>query len=73
MVSKTKLDCYFPNAQFVIEGYIPPFGTLLFVREDINKSLPKDFEGFFIELNLRKKKSLVCSFYSRHKSNIANH
>ena len=44
MVSETKLDSSFPQAQFRIEGYAPPFrydrdshggGILLFIREDI--------------------------------------
>ena len=32
-----------------------------------------DFEGIFVEINLRKKKWLLCCFYNPHKSNIANH
>ena len=69
MVSETKLNCSIPNAQFIIEGYTPPFrcdrnsngeGILPFAREDIpakiiNKSLSKDFEEFFVEFNLREK------------------
>ena len=40
-------------------------GTILYIREDIparllTTSLPKDFEGCFVELNLRKKKILMC-------------
>ena len=44
MVSKTKLDSSFPQTEFRIEGYTPPFrydmnsragGILLFIREDI--------------------------------------
>ena len=65
LVSEPKLDCFFPNAQFVIEGYAPPFrydrnsyggSVLLFVREEIlvkiiDKSLSKEFEfeGLFVE------------------------
>ena len=33
--------------------------------------LPKDFEGFFVELNLRKKKVLICCSYNPAKSNIS--
>ena len=33
--------------------------------------LPKDFEGFFVELNLRKKKVLICCSYYPAKSNIS--
>ena len=44
MVSENKLDSSFPQAQFRIEGYAPPFrynrnchgsGILLFIREGI--------------------------------------
>ena len=64
MVSETKLDSPFPQAQFTIEGYAPPFrydknsyggGILLFIREDIPKKIIsitpfKDFKGTFVEL-----------------------
>ena len=62
MVSETKLDSSFPQVQFRIEGYAPPFrydrkshggGILLFIREDIitkiiTKTPLKDFEGIFV-------------------------
>ena len=32
-----------------------------------------DFEGIFLEINLRKKEWLLCCSYNPHKSNIANH
>ena len=32
-----------------------------------------DFEAIFAEINLRKKKWLLCCSYNPHKSNIANH
>ena len=53
-------------------------GILLFFREDIPCKIIKtgcdaDFEGIFVEINLRKKKWLLCCFYNPHKSNIANH
>ena len=34
---------------------------------------PDDFEGFFIELNLRKKKYLLSCSYNPHKNLIKNH
>ena len=51
-------------------------GILLILREDIPCKIIKtdydtDFEGIFVEINLRKKKWLFS--YSPHKSNIANH
>ena len=70
MVSETKLDSSFPQAQFKIDGYDPPFRydrnshggrILLFIREDIRtkkfSTTPlKKFEGLFVELNFRIKK-----------------
>ena len=51
MVSETKLDSSFPQTQFRIEGYAPPF------REDIPAKIItitplKDFEGFFCGIKL---------------------
>ena len=87
MVSETKLDSSFPQAQFRMEGYAPPFrydrnshggGILLFIREDIPTKVIsitplKDFEGIFVELNFRKKKVLLCCSYNPHKNLISNH
>ena len=56
----------FLSNQFTITGYAAPIrfdrnsrggGILLYMRKDIparllTTSLPKDFEGFFVELNL---------------------
>ena len=81
MISETKLDSTFPTNQFTIEGYAAQItfdrngrggGIVLYIREDIpprllKTSLPKDFEGFFVELNLRKKKILMCCSYNPAK------
>ena len=73
MISETKLDSSFPNGQFQIHGYSEPYrfdrngnggGILVFIREDIPSKLVESqmkIEGFFIELNLRRKKWLLCS------------
>ena len=50
----------------------------MFLREDISCKVIKtdcdtDFEGIFVNINLRKKKWLLCCFYDPHKSNTANH
>ena len=80
MVSETKLDSSFPQAQFRIEGYAPPFrfdrnshggGILLFIRENIPTKIIsiiplKDFEGIFVELDFRKKKIPLCCSYNPH-------
>ena len=87
MISETKLDSTFPSNQFTIEGYVTRIrfdrngrrgGILSYIREDIpprllTTSLPKDFEGFFVELSLRKKKILKCSSHNPAKSNIPSH
>ena len=52
-------------------------GILFYVREDIPtkllsvESLPT--ECFFVEINLRKRKWLVCCSYNPHKDNINHH
>ena len=87
MISETKIDNSFPISQFTMTGYSIPFrldrtshggGILLFVREDIPCKIIKtdcdaDFQDIFVEINLRKKKWLLCCSYNPHKSNIANH
>ena len=67
MISETKLDSSFPNAQFR-NGYSEPYrldrnengaGILAFIREDIPSKLidsQMKIEWFFVELNLRRKK-----------------
>ena len=85
-ISETKLDDSFPTEQFKIPGYAKPFrldrnevggGIMVFVREDIPakelSSEEKPIEAFFFELNLHKKKWLVCCSYNPHKSNISSH
>ena len=67
MISETKLDSSFPNAQFR-NGYSERYrldrngngaGILAFIREDIPTKLidsQMKIEWFFVELNLRRKK-----------------
>ena len=86
MVSETKLDNSFPVGQFLIDGYDPPIrldrdihggGLMLFVREDIPCKLlyleNKPMEGFYVEINLRKTKWLLCCSYNPSRSNIDFH
>ena len=86
MLLETKVDSSFTNAQFVIEGYAPPFRfdrnchggrILLFITEDIpakmlSATCTNDFKEFFVELNFLEK-FLLCCFYNFHKSNISSH
>ena len=85
-ISEAKLDSTFPSNQFTIEEYVAPVrfdrnvregGIFLYIREDIparlpTTSLPKIFKGFFVKLNLRKKKILMCCSYSSAKNNISS-
>ena len=87
MVSKTKLDASFPQVQFRIKGYAPPFkydrnshgrGILLFIREDIPTKIIsitplKDFEEIFVELYFRKKKIILCCSSNPHENLTSNH
>ena len=87
MISPTKLDSTFSSNQSTIEGYAAPVRCdrnvrrgeiLLCIREDIQArllttSLPKDFEGFFVKLNLLKKKILMCCLHNPARSNISSH
>ena len=86
MISETKLDGSFPEDQFFIAVYHTPFrydrngnggGILLYVREDIPaKVIHCDFpnaEGFFVEINLHKKKWLINCSYNPHKNNVGSH
>ena len=72
MVSETKLDDSFPEAQFLIEGFHSPFrfdqnsnggGIMLYVQEDMpTKLLSHDFPGVenrFVEIKLHKKNGLL--------------
>ena len=86
MISETRTDGSFPKGQFQIKGFSDPFrvdrnthggGILFYAREDIPvkllsvENLPA--ECFFIEINLRKRKWLVCCSYNPHRDNIKEH
>ena len=83
MITETKLDDSFPTTQFKIEEYHTfrldqneyGGGIALYVRDYIpSKFIPmKNSEGFFIELNLRKKKWLLCCTYNPSRSFISDH
>ena len=76
IISKTKLDSSFPNGQFQIHGYSEPY------RLDRNRNsggIPTTLidyqmkiEEFFIELNLRRKKLLLCCSYDPKYSQISH-
>ena len=78
VLTETKIDSSFPNAQFRIDEFSAPFrldrnkfggGVLIYVREDIpckqltKLILPDNIEGIFVEINLRKTKWLLFGRY----------
>ena len=85
MISETKLDPSFPNGQFHIHGFSEPYrfdrngnggGILLYIREDIPSKViltKMTIEGFFVEINLRKKKWVFCCTYNPKTSLISKH
>ena len=71
LITETKLDGTFLNAQFLFPGFYKPFrldsdrkggGVMIYVREDIPSKLfkkhvlPVDIECIFLELHFRKGK-----------------
>ena len=77
-VSETKIDESFPKAQFLCEGYSPPYrrdrclgggGLLMYVNEDIPSRIltphviRDDIEILCVEINLRKQKWLIMGIY----------
>ena len=85
VITETKIDQSFPVCQFFIEGYSPPFrfdcdanggGVIIYINEDIPAKLlkdhaaPKNIEGSFLEINLKKYKWLLFGGYNASKDNI---
>ena len=75
MISETKLDNTFPQALYHLKDFSNPYrldrnpnggGILVYVRDNIPSNLVKldqkleNFEGFFVELELSKKKTNGC-------------
>ena len=78
MTLETKLDPCFRNCQFYIDSFSEPYrfyrngnggGIFLYIREDIPSKLiinKMTIEGFFVEIDLRKKKWVLgCSHNSK--------
>ena len=87
VITESKIDESFPTQQFAIQGFSLPYrcdrnekggGVMIYVREDIPcrelTTLPpsSNFEGIFLEINLRKTKWLVFGGYNNNKLNIDN-
>ena len=86
MILEAKIDNSFPKGQFLIKHFCEPFridrnihgrGILFHVRKDIPVKLlsvePLPAECLFVEINLRKRKWLVCCSYNPGKNTISNH
>ena len=84
LISETKTESSFPTAQFHIDGYSicrrdrneNGGGLLLYIRDDLPLTLLKidpNFEAFYVELNIRKRKSLLCCSYNPNKNLINKH
>ena len=85
MISEARLDSSFPNGQFQIHGHSEPYrfdrngscgGTIAFIRKDIPTKLIDSqikIEGFFTELNLRRKKWLLCCYCNPRYFQISHH
>ena len=76
---ETRTDSSFPTAQFQMDGYTIPRrdrdenggGLWLYVREDAPSTLLKtvsEIKAFYVELNIRKKKWLLCCSYNPNKT-----
>ena len=85
MISETKLDSSFPKGQFHLHGFSEPYrldrngnggGILAFIREGIPSKLMESqmrIEGFFVELNLKRKNWLLCCSYNPKFFQISFH
>ena len=85
-IFETKLDSSFPKAQFFVKGFTEPYrldrnrnggGIMIYIREDIPSKIltnaNMNIEALFVELNVRKKKWLICGSYNPHSSSISTH
>ena len=88
MITETKLDDSFPVSQFDIDGFSTPFrldrnknggGILLYIRSYIvasklnNYIFPNDIEAFFIEINIKGNKWLICCSYNPNRIFVSRH
>ena len=78
LISETKIDSSFPDAQFSYKGFTKPHrkdrtlgggGLLMYVNENIpsrtlhEPSIPDDIEILCVEINLRKQKWVLLGIY----------
>ena len=88
LISETKLDDSFTFNQFLLKVFSKACqldrssnggGLLLYIKEDIpsrvlnNFVMPQNMECMFVEINIHKRKWLLCCSYNPNKNNIAGH
>ena len=88
MVTETKLDDFSPVSEFNVEGFSTPFrldrdkndgGIILYIRSYIIASkltsftFPNGIVAFFIEINLKGNKWLICFSYDPNRIFVSNH
>ena len=88
MVTETKLDNSFPASQFNVESFITPFrlnrnknggGIILYIRSYIiaskltNFTFSNDIEAFFVQINLKSNKWLICCSDNPNRTFVSNH
>ena len=87
LIVETKLDDSFPMNQFRIDGVqlyrldrcSHGGGIFLYIRDNIpakglkQYKLPTDIEAIIIEINLWKRKWLLCGNYNPHEGRISYH
>ena len=85
VISETKIDETFPFSQFYISGYSKPYrldrtayggGVMIYVKENIPSKILKlhsfadDIESIIFEINLHKRKWLLCGGYNPHRQSV---
>ena len=87
LIVETKLDDSFPMNQFRIDGFQLYYldrcshggGLILYIRDNIpakelkQYKLPNVIEAIIIEINLWKRKWMLCGNYNPHKGRISYH
>ena len=84
-IAETKLDCSFPSAQFIVDGYSAPYrkdrnanggGLLVYIKEGIPSCELKNyppmsnlFDVIVTEINFRKSKWLLINAYKPPSAN----
>ena len=84
IIFETKLGETFPAAQFLLQGFCLPYrfdhnrngvGIMRYIKEDIPSRLMErkvwnNFEYFFVEINLRRKKWRLCFSCNPHMNSM---